>query len=213
MRKILLTSDGISNRKIRDEFLHMVSKDTSDVKVLLVTTAGKNSKDHVKYTNKSIKELVDAGILKKNITALDVDGKNNCSIEKRFDILYVCGGNTFFLLKKVRESRFDRAIKNFLRRGKLYVGVSAGSYIACPSIEMATWKHASTNFVGLKNLTALNIVPFMITVHYEKKCQDLIRKGRSDSPYHLRVLKDGQALSVINDKFKMIGMGKEVKVI
>ena len=92
-------------------------------------------------------------------------------------MIYVCGGNTFYLLYKIQESGFDKIIKQFVESGKLYFGVSAGSYVVCPTIEMAYWKHPDRNDVGLEDLTGLSIVPFLITVHFEPKYTQDIKKS------------------------------------
>jgi dipeptidase E len=213
MKKMLLTSDGISNVKLKKEFLRMLPKDVSKIKVLMIITAGKHCKNTVKYTKESIRELTDVGIDIKSVELLDIDNKKILSVKRRFDVLYVCGGNTFFLLKKIRQSRFNVAIKNFVKSGKIYIGVSAGSYIACPTIDMATWKHLDTNMVGLKDLTALGLVPFIAVAHFAKKYEDVIRKGASSSKYKVMILKDGQGVSVIGNKFKLVGIGKGVKAV
>ena len=40
---------------------------------------------------------------------------------KDFDIIYVCGENTFYLLKKIRETGFDKVIIEFTKTDKLYL--------------------------------------------------------------------------------------------
>jgi dipeptidase E len=212
MKKLLLTSDGLSNKRIKKEFLRLVPKDASDAKVLLIVTAGKNSKKSKKYMKETKGELAHIGILEKNMKTLDIDGKKNYSIDKKFDVIYVCGGNTFFLLKKVRESGFGKAVKKFLSGNKLYVGVSAGSYIACPTIDMAAWKNIDTNFVGLKDLTAIKLVNFMVTAHYAKIYEKAVKAGASKSKYKVRLLKDGQALSIAGNKVRLVGIGKEARI-
>ncbi len=50
------------------------------------------------------------------------------------DAVYVCGGNTAYLLSRVREAGMDAALQAFLARGGVYVGVSAGSAIAAQNL-------------------------------------------------------------------------------
>lgn len=90
------------------------------------------------------------------------------------DIVFVNGGNTFYLLDWVRKSGFNKVLDSFLKKGGLYVGVSAGSYLACPTIEQATWKRADRNRWGVTDFKALNYVPFLIVAHFEEKYRKII---------------------------------------
>ncbi|MDR1338824.1 MAG: dipeptidase PepE [Prevotellaceae bacterium] len=74
----------------------------------------------------------------------------------------VGGGNTFHLLKHVRESGIVDAVREKVRRGTPYVGWSAGSNIACPSI-------CTTNdmpIVEPESFEAFKLIPFQINPHY-----------------------------------------------
>ncbi len=121
------------------------------------------------------------------------------------DIILVEGGNTFYLLHHVRKSGFDKILPGLLNDGKLYVGISAGSYIACPTIEAATWKHAGRNKVGLKDLTALNLVPFLISAHFEEKYRTIIEQASMKTIYPIVALRDSQAILVENGNYELVG--------
>ena len=53
---------------------------------------------------------------------------------ERADLLYVSGGNTFFLLQAMQESGMDAVLRDLIRQGKPYVGESAGSILMAPDI-------------------------------------------------------------------------------
>ncbi|PCK20432.1 peptidase S51 [Bacillus pumilus] len=57
-----------------------------------------------------------------------------CRIESN-DVIYVSGGNTFYLLQELRKHHLDSVLKEEMSKGKLYIGESAGSIIMAPSIE------------------------------------------------------------------------------
>ena len=77
---------------------------------------------------------------------------------------------------------------------------------------MATWKHQDRNRAGLKNLTALNLVPFLVTVHYEPKYRDILKKEIAKSKYPVKILTDDQALLIKNNSVQTVGKGDEVKI-
>jgi dipeptidase E len=59
---------------------------------------------------------------------------------KNKDVIFVFGRNTFDYLNRIRKTGLDKAIKSFVKKGGIYLGLSAGSYVICPTIEAATWK-------------------------------------------------------------------------
>ena len=56
------------------------------------------------------------------------------------DIIFVEGGNTFYLLKAMRACNFEKIIRKLLKEGKVYIGASAGSIVAGKTIKTAGWK-------------------------------------------------------------------------
>jgi len=109
----------------------------------------------------------------------------------------------------MRKSGFDKLLPKLLEESKLYVGVSAGSYIVCPTIEAATWKHPERNRIRLKDLTGLNLVPFLLTAHFEEKYRPILEKASKTTKYHIVALYDTQAVLVENSKYKIVGKGKK----
>lgn len=85
-----------------------------------------------------------------------------------FKGIYIGGGNTFKLLKELKESNFDKKLKNF--KGVIYGG-SAGAIIFGKNISTAAWGHIKDkNKVKLKNLSALNLLKnYNIQAHYRNK--------------------------------------------
>jgi dipeptidase E len=78
------------------------------------------------------------------------------------DALFVGGGNTYALLKRVREAGLLEPIRARVRAGMPYIGSSAGSNLAGPTILTTNdW-----NVVGLTAFDALGLVPFNINPHY-----------------------------------------------
>lgn len=206
---LLLTSAGIVP-EIRDYFLPILpKKKPEDNKVAFITTAAYGESKNPTWMEKDRQSLYDCGI--KHIEDLDLKDKTLKELEQILsdkNIIFVNGGNTFYLLKWVRESGFDRVLPHFLRRGGLYVGVSAGSYIACPTIEQATWKHQDRNRVGITDFTALGLVPFLITAHFEEKYLAVVDSVAKRTKYPIVALSDKQAVLVQGKRVKVIGDGK-----
>jgi dipeptidase E len=76
--------------------------------------------------------------------------------------VFVGGGNTYALLKRLRESGLLAAIRERVYAGTPYIGSSAGANMAGPTILTTNdW-----NVVALTAFDALGVVPFSINPHY-----------------------------------------------
>src|SRR3989338_5347560 len=210
MVTLLLTSGGIVP-EIRDNFLSILPRRRPEEnRVAFVTTAAYGESKNPAWMEKDKQLLYNCGI--KQIEDLDFKDKTQKDLEKILsnkEIIFVNGGNTFYLLKWVNESGFNKVLPGFLKRGGLYVGVSAGSYIACPTIEAATWKHQDRNRIGITIFTALNLVPFLITAHFQKKYRAIVDQTAKGTKYPIVALSDTQAVLVQNGKIKVVGEGKK----
>ena len=86
------------------------------------------------------------------------------------------GGNTFLLQRELELSGNLWAIQDqVIKRGVFYVGTSAGTNVACPTI-------CTTNdmpIVQPRTLNALGIVPYQINPHYPE--DGSVRIGSSES--------------------------------
>lgn len=78
------------------------------------------------------------------------------------DAIAVGGGNTFHLLRGLYRSGVVELIRERVRAGTPYVGWSAGSNVACPTIRTTN----DMPIVEPPTLDALNLVPFQINPHY-----------------------------------------------
>jgi len=77
---------------------------------LFIPTASR-TEEELFYVEKSKQELLNLGILKNNIINFNLDKELSEEELNIFDSIYICGGNTFYLLHKLRESKFDEVIK------------------------------------------------------------------------------------------------------
>ncbi len=208
MKTILLTSAGMN---VKEEILKILPKPVSQIKIAHIITASKIEKN-LSYLEKENQDMREAGF---NVENVDIEGKNENELRVLFndkDVIYVQGGNTFYLLKHVKASGFDKVVKELIEKGVIYIGVSAGSYIACPTIEMAYWKHPDKNTVGLTDLTGLNLVPFLLSVHFDPKYAKILKQEISIAKYPVRILTDDQAILVKDNEVKFVGRGEEIKL-
>ena len=193
---------------VKEEIFKILPKPPAKVKFAHIITASKPEKN-IDYMLIEKKAMIEAGLRVKDI---DIEGKTEDQLRQIFkdmDVLYIQGGNPFYLLKHVKKSGFDKVVREFINQGKVYIGVSAGSYIACPTIEQALWKNPKRNRFGLTNLTAMNLVPFLISAHFEVKYHSLLERAAKTTKYPIVALTDKQAVLVEGKKWRIVGKGKK----
>jgi dipeptidase E len=88
--------------------------------------------------------------------------------------IFIGGGNTFHLLKQLRDTGFDRAISTAVANGVPVYGGSAGAIIMGKDISPCV--HIDPNNVGLTDLHALDLLTGdSIWCHYQPTDQNRVR--------------------------------------
>jgi dipeptidase E len=87
---------------------------------------------------------------------------NKRQLIENADAIFVGGGNTFELLDQLYDRKLLRPVQETVRGGTPYIGVSAGTNIACVDIRTTNdmpivWPHS---------LDALQLLPFNINPHF-----------------------------------------------
>ena len=135
--RVLLTSAGLETEEIKDFFVKLTDKDMSLVRALFIPVAAIDE-DAVAVLPKCMNDLLKCGILNENITVYDLHRGMESGELMGYDVVYLCGGQTRYLLQRINETGFDHSLKEYIRRDGVVLGVSAGSIIL-PIIFRAIW--------------------------------------------------------------------------
>ncbi len=127
--------------------------------------------------------------------------------------IVVGGGNTWQLLKMIQEKELIEPIIKEVKEGKAYIGWSAGSNMACPTIK-------TTNDMPItepQNFKAFNFIPFQINPHYldanpeghagetrEARIEEFIEVNRG---IYVLGLREGTMLILEDNKMRLEGPG------
>jgi dipeptidase E len=128
----------------------------------------------------------------------------------KYSAIYVGGGNTYKLLKEIKESGFYRKIIDFLNHGGFVYGSSAGSIIFGRDIIATTYE--DENNVGLNDSKGLNLVNgFDVCCHYGDEKSRNYKRNRIEK-YALEsngtiALPDDCGIYVENGTISFIGSG------
>lgn len=192
MNNIVLTSCGIRNKDFKNRFYEIILKEElENKKVLYITTASDGEEgDDKLWMDEEYKTIIDLGINESNITEYKIGNEINID---DFDIIYMMGGNTFYLLDVIRKTGFDKVIVDFINKGKIYIGSSAGSEILGNSIDVALGY--DENNVNMIDFTGLKIVDALIVPHSNRK-EEFISELKNKTKENVITLYDGDGIII-----------------
>ncbi len=201
--KLFLTSNGLSSRELKREFSKIIEKPAGEVKILVIGTL--SERGHKQFIQWVTEELEDINIDKRNIYTANISEEVNFSKFKDADIIYLLGGDTFYILDRLRKNNFKDFLTRYNHKDKIFIAISAGTIIAGPNIKIAEWgSEGDDDHIDLKDLTGLGLTDIATYVHYEDRLKHEIDDFKKIVDYPVETLKDGEALVIINGKKRKI---------
>ena len=123
------------------------------------------------------------------------------------DIIFVGGGNTFYLLQELRRSGADKILVQEVNKGKLYIGESAGAVITCPDIGYCAGMDNPEKAPELTDYTGLGLVDFYIVPHIgNAEMGEAAEKAVAEynSRLDLEVITDKQVIQVEDESYRTL---------
>jgi dipeptidase E len=159
MRLLLLSNsqcEGMGYLEHAQGFLReFLARPPSEVLFIPYAAVTKRYDDYVAQVQSAF------GALGINVRGVHADADPVEAVRKAL-VIVIGGGNTWKLLREVRSQRLLPEIRNRVAVGVPYIGWSAGSNLACPTI-MTTNDMPICNPGGFE---ALGLVPFQVNPHY-----------------------------------------------
>lgn len=162
-RQLLLLSNSTNSG---EPYLDWCKSTISDfvrentTKILFIPYAGVTL-SYREYTEKVNQALAEFNIKVRSIEDFD----NKADAIETASAIFVGGGNTFHLLRELQNQGLVEPLRNKVLTGAPYIGWSAGSNVACPTI-------CTTNdmpIVQPKSFEALDFIDFQINPHFTTK--------------------------------------------
>ena len=134
------------------------------------------------------------------------------------EIIMVGGGNTFHLVAELHKYKLIEPVRRKVMEGAPYLGWSAGSNVACPSLKTTN----DMPIVEPESFACMNIVPFQINPHYTdffdpkhggETRDDRLKEYIMVNPNAVvAAIREATALSLEDGKLKLIGRPNKMKV-
>lgn len=172
MKRIILSSHGFAkNPKLMNQIVQSVPADLSRLQVAIITTASAEWKEKNKHAIEAKEAFNTSGFL--HTTFVDIEKENPNALLK-YDVIYINGGNPFYLLYHLKRSGADKVLKKLAEQGKLIVGVSGGAVVLFSDIQIVQFFDPVSNTIDLRDLTGLGLVDYEIFPHYTTSVENKI---------------------------------------
>lgn len=136
--KLFLTSQWLLP-EFRPAFAQLVGKPLDQTSAVLIENGADDEPHEPRWVKNARNSLIDAGI---TVTQLDLRHCQGCKDQAKLrhvlsaaDVIWVGGGNTFYLNWLLRDSGARDIIVELVTAGKVYAGGSAGGIVAGPTIQ------------------------------------------------------------------------------
>lgn len=198
---IFLTSTGLTNERIRNEFLQRVGSERNRSVGIITTAASLKSEN--KYAKLAMEQFKEMEFSSVQFFDFETDPIH---LLDSYSILYVCGGNTFYLLYQIKKYHAEESLRAFIQKEDVfYIGVSAGSMILGPTIRLAGLIDPDPNDIHLTDFTGLQIVDFEIQPHYEPEHEQELLSYEKEHSCRVVRLNDNQALILSKGEETLFG--------
>lgn len=127
------------------------------------------------------------------------------------EAIVVGGGNTWHLLREVHDKNITEAVRKKIFLGTPYIGWSAGSNLACPTIKTTN----DMPIIDPLGFNAFNLIPFQINPHYldanpdghagETREQRLEEFMEVNKDIYIAGLREGTMFLIENKTINLIG--------
>lgn len=213
MAKLLLTSGGLTNNSITRALFNLTGKAPEQTTVVVIPTASNLEEGDKGWFITDLINLYKQNFKSVEITDISaVDEKVWRPSLNRADVLFFAGGNTYHLMRWLNKTGLTDTLSTLLR-DKVYVGVSAGSMVACPDLNLESSPEIrEEDLLETEEMKGLGLVNFYFLPHlnsvgFKKMRKKNIKKAAKNITIPIYALDDESALKIIDDKIEVISEG------
>lgn len=212
--KLLLTSGGITNEKLKQSLLKLIGKNFNETNLVFIPTAANVEAGGKEWLIDNLSEFKNLGFA--SVDIVDISAIPTEMWKKRLedaDVLVFGGGNTAYLNKWVQESGLKDSLPEMLK-DKVYVGISAGSMIAAKDLTLSDSKELYEEEVGgFDDVEGIGLVDFQTRPHYKspffpKVTSENLTRISKNIKQALYALDDNSGIEVCDGEISVVSEGE-----
>lgn len=220
--KLLLTSGGLTNPSICKELEDLVGKPAKDAKIAFIPTAQNPERGDKEWLINDLYRIRQQGYQVDiiELTALKPEAILKALEDK--DVIFVGGGNTFYLSYWLQKSGLFDALPKLLET-KVYAGISAGSMVMGESLVLSSQAQKNPQAfededydlvvsTGEGSGKTLSLAPLIFRPHLNSRWapnarNEIIAKKAAKLTGKVYALDDDSALKIVDGKIEVISEG------
>ncbi len=211
--KLLLTSCGFTNQAIAEALFELAGKRPEELSLVFIPTASNTESGdkgwfiddliNIKKQNFKSVAIADISAVPEDIWRPQLE---------EADVLFFEGGNTYHLMDWINKSGLVKLLPEMLKT-KVYVGLSAGSMLTGPDIDLRLAKTIYGEDTESESVTGLGLVdfyflPHLNSPHFSARMEANLPNAMKEITKKTYVLDDQSAIKIVDGKIEMVGGGK-----
>jgi dipeptidase E len=217
--KLLLTSDGITNKSIAKALFELVGKEPDQTNLAFIPTGMNMARGDKGWFVDMLYQIKGLGF--KNLDIVDISAlPKNVWLPKleAADVLFFSGGNSLHLMNSIKKSGLKELLAELLKT-KVYASNSAGSTITAFDLNLSNPKYRAPykEIYGYDENDGLNLVNFYTQSHlnsplYPERTEEHLKELAKSLTQTLYAIDHNSALKVIDGKVEIVSEGKYLKL-
>lgn len=219
--KLLLTSGGITNDTLAEELEKLAGVQFSKLKVGFIPTASLYSPHEKGRLIDDMARIKSRGAKVYIISLADLYSNEIIERLEEVDVILMGGGDNYYLSYMLQERGLFAVLPKLLE-SKVYVGISAGSMILAPSMQLTSSVIKNATFcdphndtygpTGRTSAKTLGLVDFHIRPHFLSKSfpfsEETIREIATTIGATVYAIDDNCAVRVVDGDVSVVGDGE-----
>jgi dipeptidase E len=201
--KLFLSSVALTPQLL-ESFVKLVGKPASAISIALIENAADVYEGEPAWVKQNREAILAARF--KEVTPVDLrtydDASALMATLRNHDVIWLGGGNSYYLRWLLKVSSADRIIKNLVGEGAVYAGGSAGAIMAGPTLEYFETaddpSQAPETIIDGLRLTQTVIVPHFDNAKFAPVIKGINQKLTA-AGFETCPLNDDQALIIDGD--------------
>ncbi|MFA5986001.1 MAG: Type 1 glutamine amidotransferase-like domain-containing protein [Parcubacteria group bacterium] len=211
--KLLLTSAGLTNKTISNALLELTERPFAELNLAFIPTAANVEIGDKDWVIDDLNYCKDLGFNSIDIVDISAIPKELWLPRLQVaDILLFEGGHTYYLMSWIEKSGLKELLPEMLKT-KVYVGISAGSMVMCPNLDLSTAERFYFEpLKGDEKDEGLGFIEFLVRPHlnsqyFPEVTLNNMEKISKEVPETFYAIDDNTAIKVVDGKVEVVSEG------